>query len=174
MPTDTRLRAPLSESAAFVLMQAGRLASEWTADALQVFGLTIAQFATLALITRLGPLTQGTLGEQLGLSKPAMSRVASRLVAAGLAERLLDYRDARHRRLCATQAGADLTAEASDELAAIDAQFLERIGEETLTALAELPPPALTAMERALLAAGWGRSGASRQLRTGYGPIPHA
>jgi DNA-binding MarR family transcriptional regulator len=155
MPTDRRLRTPLKESPAFVLMQAGRLASEWTAEALQTLELTTAQFATLALITRVGPLTQGSVGEQLGVSKPVMSRIASRLVAAGLAERRLDFYDARHRRLCPTQAGAELVAEASDEVATVDAQFLERIGEDSLTALAELPPPTLTAMERALVNLGW-------------------
>jgi hypothetical protein len=51
---DGRLQAPLSESAAFVLMQTGRLAMQWTAEALELFELSIAEFATLALIQRLG------------------------------------------------------------------------------------------------------------------------
>lgn len=155
MPTDERLQTPLGESPAFVLMQAGRLATHWTAEAFLPFGLTIAQFATLALITRLGAISQGGVGERLGIGKSAMSRVASRLVAAGLIERRLGYYDGRQRLLFPTQVGVDLVTPAVDELAAVDAQFLERIGEDTVTALAQLPPPRLSSMERAFINLGW-------------------
>jgi DNA-binding MarR family transcriptional regulator len=148
---DGRLQAPLSESAAFVLMQTGRLAMEWTAEALEMFELSIAEFATLALIQRLGQMGQSAIAERLGLTKAAMSEVAAGLVGAGLLQRMMPFYDGRQRLLDTTRAGAELVSEAADEIAIVDAQFTDRAGEEVIHALAELPPPNLTPLERALL-----------------------
>jgi DNA-binding MarR family transcriptional regulator len=148
---DGRLQAPLSESAAFVLMQTGRLALEWTAEALEMFELSIAEFATLALIQRLGQMGQSAIAERLGLTKAAMSEVAAGLVGAGLLQRMMPFYDGRQRLLDTTRAGAELVSEAADEIAIVDAQFTDRAGEEVIHALAELPPPNLTPLERALL-----------------------
>lgn len=137
-------------------MQAGRLAMEWTAEALAVYELTLTEFAVLALIERMGPISQAALATRLGISKAPMSRMATGLVQTGLAERHLDLWDARKRKLSITQAGVELVAEAADELAAVDDQFLERTGEESIQALAELLPPELSPVELAIRAAGWG------------------
>jgi DNA-binding MarR family transcriptional regulator len=153
--SDRRLQKPLIDSPTFVLMQAGRLAMEWAAEALELFELTLVQYATLALTQRIGPMSQAAIAERLGISKAAMSTVASQLVSAGLAERRMSYYDARERRLGPTQAGAELLAEAADELSCVDERFAECIGEEVLRQLAELPPPTLTAVEQALRALGF-------------------
>ena len=92
--------------------------------------------------------TGGGYGNVTGTS-PAAAEVA------GLVERRVDMFDGRRRALWITRAGLELLAEASDELTGVDAQFTERLGEDTLAALAELPPPRLSAIEHALLAAGW-------------------
>lgn len=115
VPVDVRLQGPLKESPAFVLMQAGRLAMDWTAEALELFGLRVPQFATLALVHRLGAISQASIAERLGIGYPAMSALAT----------------------------------------GVDAQFTERLGEDTLAALAELPPPRLTAIEHAFRAVKW-------------------
>jgi DNA-binding MarR family transcriptional regulator len=154
--TDGRLQGPLIESPAFVLMQAGRLAMAWTAEALELFELSVQQFATLALIHRLGPMSQAAAADRLGISKAAMSELATSLERAGLAERRMGMFDGRKRALWITRSGAELLAEAADELAVVDAQFLEHIGEEVIQALAQLPPRDLTPVEAALRAAGWG------------------
>jgi DNA-binding MarR family transcriptional regulator len=149
VPTEGRLRAPLIESPAFVFMQVGRLAMNWAAEALELFELTLAEFATLALIHRTGPMSQDALAERLGISKAAMSGLATSLEDAGLAERRMHMCDGRKRALTITRAGTELVAEASDELAVVDAQFLERVGEDVVGALAELAPPNLTPIEMA-------------------------
>jgi DNA-binding MarR family transcriptional regulator len=138
-------------------MQVGRLAMEWTAEALEPLELTLAEFAALALIKRMGPLTQAAIGERLGIRKAPMSRLATRLEQAGLAERQMDWWDGRKRRLSITGAGAEIVAEAADELGAVEHSFIERVGEEAIQTLAELLPPDLSPVELALrAAAGWG------------------
>src|SRR2546423_9934961 len=87
VPVHVRLQGPLKESPAFVLMQAGRLAMDWTAEALELFELSVPQFATLALVHRLGAISQASIAERLGIGYPAMSAVATALEAAGLVER---------------------------------------------------------------------------------------
>jgi DNA-binding MarR family transcriptional regulator len=134
--THGRLPPPLIDSPTFVLMQAGRLAMQWAAEALELFELEIAGFATLAVIQRLGPMTQAALADRLGVSHTTMSRVASGLVDAGLAVREYDYFDARHRRLCITGPGAELVAAAADELAEVESELPREVTE----ALATLPP----------------------------------
>ena len=155
VPVHVRLQGPLKESPAFVLMQAGRLAMDWTAEALELFELSVPQFATLALVHRLGAISQASIAERLGIGYPAMSALATSLEADGVVERRMDMFDGRRRALWITRAGVELLGEASDELTGVDAQFTERLGEDTLAALAELPPPRLSAIEHALLAAGW-------------------
>jgi DNA-binding MarR family transcriptional regulator len=154
--TDGRLQGPLSESASFVLMQAGRLAMQWSAEALEVFDLTLPEFAALALLQRMGPISQAGIADRLGISKAPMSRLATRLERGGLVQRELTLWDARKRVLRITLAGAELVAEAADELAAVDNDFLQRAGEDALRALAELLPPELSPVEAALRATGRG------------------
>lgn len=154
VPTEVRLRGPLAESPSFVLMQAGRLALEWSVEALGVFELTLHQFAALLLISRLNGITQIGIVERLGISKAAVSGLVSELERSGLVERRRRLFNARERALYVTRAGAELVAEAADELGAIDAQFVERVGEDAITALSELPPAVLSPLETALRAAG--------------------
>jgi MarR family transcriptional regulator, lower aerobic nicotinate degradation pathway regulator len=149
--TEAQLQPPLVDSPAFVLMQAGQLAMEWIAESLELFGLTIVEYGALAVVAKVGGMSQGTLARRLGLTKPVMSGVVSALVEAGLAERRGDYFDGRVRLVCITRAGAELVAEAADELECIDHRFREHLDEEALKRLAELAPPNLTAMERAFL-----------------------
>jgi DNA-binding MarR family transcriptional regulator len=89
-------------------MQTGRLAMEWTAEALELFELSIAEFATLALIQRLGRMGQSAIAERLGLTKAAMSEVAAGLAGAGLVQRMMPFYDGRQRLLDTTRAGAEL------------------------------------------------------------------
>jgi DNA-binding MarR family transcriptional regulator len=94
---------------------------------------------------------QSAIAERLGLTKAAMSGVAAGLTGAGLVQRMMPFYDGRQRLLDTTRAGAELVAEAADEIAIVDAQFTDRVGEKVIQALAELPPPNLTPIERALL-----------------------
>jgi hypothetical protein len=50
------LPPPLIDSPVFVLMQAARLAQEWTAEALVPFELTLHDFAAMSVIRSLAPM----------------------------------------------------------------------------------------------------------------------
>lgn len=153
--TDGRLQGPLLESPAFVLMQAGRLAMDRTAAVLEPLGLNVAQFAALALIHRLEPITQAALAERLGISKSAISRVVTGLAAAGLVARELRWRDARGRELYVTEAGAALATRAAAALAEVDAGLAAHLGDDAIGALAQLAPLNLTPVQAALHALGF-------------------
>jgi MarR family transcriptional regulator, lower aerobic nicotinate degradation pathway regulator len=132
-------------------MQAGRLALEWTAEALEPFQLSLPEFAVMSVVHRLGPVAQNVIANRLGISEVTVSGIASRLVGEGLAERRVHVFDIRRRLLTLTVAGGELLAEASDELSGVEALCLEHMTEELRQRLAELPPPDLNPVEEALL-----------------------
>lgn len=135
-------------------MQAGQLALEWAAEALEVFGLTVPEFAALALVHRYAGISQRAVGERLGLSKSAASVLAAGLERRCLLDRQQHIFSPGRRALYVTRAGADLVGDAADELAVVDLQFLECVPGEAIKALAELQPRDLTPVELALRAAG--------------------
>ena len=76
-------------------MQAGQIAQEWVADALEPYGLTVVQYAAMMVIQRLGPVPQVWLAVRLGRSKAAIARLASDLEAEGLVQRHPSWGDRR-------------------------------------------------------------------------------
>jgi len=138
-----------------VLMQAGRLALEWAAQALDLLELSVVQYAALVLVHRFGGIGQGAIGERLGVSKAAMSGIAVALESRGLVERRQNLRNPARRTVHITRAGAELLAQAAEELAVVDRRFHECLDGDAVRALAELPPRELTPIELALRAAAW-------------------
>jgi DNA-binding MarR family transcriptional regulator len=136
-------------------MQAGRLAFDRTAAALEPLGLDVAHFAALALIHRLEPITQAALAQRLGISTSAISRVGTSLAAEGLVMRQLPWRDARRRDLYVTGTGAELTARGASALAKVDGPLAAHLGDEAIRALATLAPPNLTPIQTTLRALGF-------------------
>src|SRR5918996_2096261 len=61
--------------------------------------------SALSTIERLGPLTPSELAAHERVQRPTVTRVAARMVDAGLVERLADERDGRVARLRATPTG---------------------------------------------------------------------
>jgi DNA-binding MarR family transcriptional regulator len=112
-------------------------------------GLTVAQLRALAFIRREPGAGLSALADHLGMSLPASSALAQRLVVAGLIDRTDDPAERRRIRLQLTASGADHLAKAqaavrgwlADELAALTPveqarlagglELLDRIGQSS-------------------------------------------
>jgi DNA-binding MarR family transcriptional regulator len=149
---DGRLPPPLIDSPAFVLMQAGRLAQEWTAQALEPCGLTVAEFAAMSIMRALGAIKQAALAERLGISQVATSSLASGLVDRGLAQRFIAFRDCRTRLLGLTEEGLDTLTKATEAVANVEARFPG----EVVQTLASLLPEDLGPVVELIRQLGWG------------------
>jgi DNA-binding MarR family transcriptional regulator/N-acetylglutamate synthase-like GNAT family acetyltransferase len=87
-----------------------RLAERMQGDVVRVAegaGLSIqpSQYPLLATLDRYGPQTIGELTRAMELSQPAVTRLASRLVATGLVEVSRVRKDQRHKTVSLTDAG---------------------------------------------------------------------
>lgn len=69
-------------------------------------GITVAQAATLDTLAACGPARQNDLGRQLGVTPSTLTRNLTRLLDAGLVERLPDPDDARASRIRLSSDGA--------------------------------------------------------------------
>jgi DNA-binding MarR family transcriptional regulator len=92
--------------------------------------LSPTQTAALATIERRGPLTPSELASIERVQRPTISRVAARLVEAGLVERLPDELDRRGARLRVTDEGRRRLRELRSRKTAYLAQRIERLGPE--------------------------------------------
>jgi DNA-binding MarR family transcriptional regulator len=92
--------------------------------------LSPTQTAALATIERRGPLTPSELASIERVQRPTISRVAARLVEAGLVERLPDELDRRGARLRVTDAGRRRLREVRSRKTAYLAERIERLGPE--------------------------------------------
>jgi DNA-binding MarR family transcriptional regulator len=90
--------------------------------------LSPTQTAALATIERRGPLTPSELASIERVQRPTISRVAARLVEAGLVERLPDELDRRGARLRVTGEGRRRLRELRSRKTAYLAERIERLG----------------------------------------------
>lgn len=95
--------------AALRLVETSRLLRVTVEQRLKPFGLTRAQFATLARLDRQDGLAQHELAEVLEVQPIAMVRLVDQLSAEGLVERRNDPADRRVNRLYITPAGRERT-----------------------------------------------------------------
>jgi DNA-binding MarR family transcriptional regulator len=146
----------LFESPVFVMMQSGRLAMEGTARALEPFGLSVTAYAALQVVRSSGGISQSVVGAQLGLSRATVCRLAMELERCHLIGRVQDMLNPARRALYITSTGADLLAEAGRSLAPEERRWRKAVGDEAVRALAEMAPRALSPVELAIRAAGWG------------------
>ena len=72
------------------------------------FGVSLAEWRTVALLGAEAPLSLNDVAKAAGVDKSQMSRVVAALVARGIAARKVDRRDRRGVRLTLTAAGRRL------------------------------------------------------------------
>lgn len=90
-------------------------------------GITVAQAATLEALVASGPLRQGELGRQLGVTPSTLTRNLTRLLDAGLVERLADPDDARASRIRLSAEGARAVEAVRRQEQAFARDVLERL-----------------------------------------------
>ena len=119
---------PRSESAMRII-ETSRLLRSLVEQRLRPFGMTRAQFSTLARLDRQDGQVQMELAESLEVQPIAMVRLADQLSAEGLIERRADPADRRCNRLFITGAGRARLATLGN--------FKEQLGVELFEGIAE-------------------------------------
>jgi DNA-binding MarR family transcriptional regulator len=102
-----------------------RLAERGWAGVRPAFG-----FVLLAL--RHGPASLGDLPGVLGTTKQAVSKLVDAMVAAGYAERVVDPRDARARRVQLSARGQALLSDVEEIWAGLEAGWAQTLGDTRL------------------------------------------
>ncbi len=105
------------------IIETSRLLRSLVEQRLKPYGMTRAQYATLARLDRQDGLVQSELADMLEVQPIAMVRLADHLEAEGLIERRADPQDRRCNRLHLTAAGRERIA----GLAAFKAQLAEEL-----------------------------------------------
>lgn len=100
-------------------------------------GITVAQAATLEALRASGPLRQGELGRRLGITPSTLTRNLTRLLDAGLVERLADPEDARATRIRLSPAGASAAETVRHQENAFARDVLEQLPAERREAIVE-------------------------------------
>lgn len=90
-------------------------------------GITVAQAATLDALRAFGPIRQGELGRRLGITASTLTRNLTRLLDAGLVERLADPDDARATRVRLLPSGARALDEVRRQERAFARDVLDRL-----------------------------------------------
>jgi DNA-binding MarR family transcriptional regulator len=126
------------------LRRAARAATQLYDDALRPTGVRLTQFTLLQMLSLTGPITQGSLGEQLAMDSTTLSRTLQPVQKAGWI-RSRPGTDRRQRYVEVTKAGLKMLHRATPAWEAAQHDLRHRIGEETWTALG----PILTTTTRA-------------------------
>jgi len=97
-------------------------------------GLTVAWWQVLGACLR-EPLTASGISRQMGISRQAVQRVANRLLAEGLLEKLDNPAHKRAPLLTSTQAGLDAVARIAPEQTAFSERIVKAFGRSEIESL---------------------------------------
>ena len=134
MPKPTsreRLVADCRDTAQQVFATLGRSAG----PELLSLDLTMGQFKAMVMVTMFGPQPVGELGRRLGISEPAASLLADRLVESSLAVRERDPSDRRRTLVTATPAAEELAARLRQGSREHLGELLAALGDDELDGL---------------------------------------
>ena len=119
--------------AALRLVETSRLLRAVVEQRLKPYGMTRAQFATLARLDRQDGLAQHELADQLEVQPIAMGRLGGHLSAGGLGGRRKDPADRRVNRLFITEAGRKRTRQFDDFKHCLGEELFAGFGEGEVT-----------------------------------------
>ena len=122
----------LRREAALRIVETSRLLRLLVEQRLRPYGMTRAQYVTLAKLNDQDGLVQNELAEALEVQPIAMVRLVDQLSADGLVERHPDPDDRRRNRLMLTDAGRQRLGELSEFKQQLGAEVFEGIGEQEL------------------------------------------
>jgi DNA-binding MarR family transcriptional regulator len=100
-------------------------------------GITVAQAGTLDALAVAGPMRQTELGRQLGVAPSTLTRNLTRLLDAGLAERLADPDDARASQIRLSAEGARAVEAVRRQEQAFARDVLERLPADRRAAIVD-------------------------------------
>lgn len=171
-----RLPSMLERWALFRLRRAAAALSYEAERVLWASGLSIHEFAALAVIVESPYLPLAALGQRIGLDRNGISRVVDALEEEGLAVRREHVTDARRRVVDVTAEGRSRLAAAEEDLAAIEAAFqspLDEVDREELRQLLRRlePPPRCSATSTCCARRGR-RTSTTGTARTAGAPSP--
>lgn len=90
--------------------------------------ITAVQFSALTVAAHNPGIAQGDLAAALDVERPRIVPVLDALERRGLAERRLDGRDGRSRRIHLTDSGTALLAELDERFSTLEARVAEALG----------------------------------------------
>jgi DNA-binding MarR family transcriptional regulator len=126
------------------LRRAARAVTQRYDEALRPTGIRLTQFTLLQVLVLAGPLTQGSLGEQLAMDSTTLSRTLRPLVEAGWI-RTRPGKDRRERHIEVTKMGRKALDRGMPAWEGAQRELRRRLGEAEWASLA----PLLTATSRA-------------------------
>ena len=130
----------LSQLPLYKLGAAARSANAALGAALEPTGLSINEFAALAVVATIGPISQRGIGMRLRLDRTSTSELIKRLETRDCILRERDERDRRAWLISTTETGDRLLESAADPIALAERSFfgrLNRIEIDRLCALVE-------------------------------------
>ena len=106
-------------------------------EGLRPLGLTVSQYAVLAMLERYSGSTNAQLARVLAVTPQTMTRILAGLIDGGLAERTVSTHHARVRPVRLTEAGARLVARAHPVVDAAEDRLFAPLSAEQRTELLE-------------------------------------
>jgi DNA-binding MarR family transcriptional regulator len=138
----------MSRSVPFLLHCAAFHSTRCVADALEPVGIEPRHFGVLCTLHSSGPLSQGALGERLGIDRTTMVQLVDELERRGLVERKRNPDDRRSYRLTLTSEGEETWGRAKELAEGSEDQVLAVLDDEERDALRELLARVVIAHDR--------------------------
>ena len=147
-PRVSDLTPLISRSVPFLLHCAAFHSTRCVADALAPVGIEPRHFGVLCTLHSSGPLSQGSLGERLGIDRTTMVQLVDELERRGLVERKRNPDDRRSYQLTLTPEGGETWGRAKELAEGSEDQVLAVLDDEERDALRELLARVVLAHDR--------------------------